>query len=189
MKDKAILTNKSNGYLQCRNTVYERHACMSEGRKKLAKDKINWAALFKTNNLTRARRNVAQHYYLKDDLYRLFLDDDLQYSCEYWTDTRNSLEQAQLEKKAHIAAKLALEPGQRVLDIVEDAWDDNTRCAGLVLDGELVPVQARPVKAFQGWRYLQPHEAPADLGPDGAVPGADGLPDALLAELRLLCLI
>jgi len=90
---------------------------MSEGRKKLAKDKINWGALFKTNNLRRARRNVAHHYDLKDELYQLFLDDDLQYSCAYWTDTRNSLEQAQLEKKAHIAAKLALEPGQRVLDI------------------------------------------------------------------------
>ena len=52
-----------------------------------------------------------------DELYELFLDDDQQYSCAYFTDPANSLEQAQADKKAHIAAKLALEPGQRVLDI------------------------------------------------------------------------
>ena len=69
------------------------------------------------NTPTRARRNVAHHYDLKDELYELFLDDDKQYSCAYFTDPGNSLEQAQADKKAHIAAKLALEPGQRVLDI------------------------------------------------------------------------
>jgi cyclopropane-fatty-acyl-phospholipid synthase len=73
--------------------------------------------LLSRNNLTRARRNVAHHYDLKDELYELFLDADKQYSCAYFTDPGNSLEQAQADKKAHIAAKLALEPGQRVLDI------------------------------------------------------------------------
>ena len=46
-----------------------------------------------------------------------FLDADRQYSCAYFTDPANSLEQAQADKKAHIAAKLALKPGMRVLDI------------------------------------------------------------------------
>ena len=69
------------------------------------------------NDPTRSRRNVAHHYDLSDELYELFLDDDKQYSCAYFTDPSNSLEQAQADKKAHIAAKLALEPGQRVLDI------------------------------------------------------------------------
>ena len=64
-----------------------------------------------------SRRNVAHHYDLSDELYELFLDDDKQYSCAYFTDPDNSLEQAQADKKAHIAAKLALQPGQRVLDI------------------------------------------------------------------------
>ena len=64
-----------------------------------------------------SRRNVAHHYDVGNDLYRLFLDDDLQYSCAYFTDPANSLEQAQADKKAHIAAKLYLKPGQRVLDI------------------------------------------------------------------------
>ena len=69
------------------------------------------------NTPGRARQNVAHHYDLSDDLYRLFLDDDMQYSCAYFTDPDMSLEDAQVTKKAHIAAKLRLEPGLRVLDI------------------------------------------------------------------------
>lgn len=64
-----------------------------------------------------ARRNVAHHYDISDDLYRLFLDEDMQYSCAYFRDPSMTLEQAQVAKKAHIAAKLRLEPGMRVLDI------------------------------------------------------------------------
>jgi len=64
-----------------------------------------------------ARKNVAHHYDLSDDLYRLFLDEDMQYSCAYFTDPAMSLEAAQHAKKAHIAAKLRIEPGMRVLDI------------------------------------------------------------------------
>ena len=69
------------------------------------------------NHEARSKRNVAHHYDIGNPLYRLFLDEDLQYSCAYFTDASNSLEQAQEEKKAHIAAKLYLKPGQRVLDI------------------------------------------------------------------------
>ncbi len=69
------------------------------------------------NGLARSRQNVAHHYDLNNDFYRLWLDDDMQYSCAYWPDEDMTLEQAQSAKKAHIAAKLALEPGQRVLDI------------------------------------------------------------------------
>jgi cyclopropane-fatty-acyl-phospholipid synthase len=90
---------------------------LSEGRKALNKRKGRLLKLFRDNNLKRARRNVARHYDLKDELYELFLDDDKQYSCAYFTDPANGLEQAQADKKAHIAAKLALEPRQRVLDI------------------------------------------------------------------------
>jgi cyclopropane-fatty-acyl-phospholipid synthase len=64
-----------------------------------------------------AQRNVAHHYNLDEQLFRLFLDDDLQYSCAYFSSPDDSLEQAQLAKKCHIAAKMLLEPGQRVLDI------------------------------------------------------------------------
>jgi cyclopropane-fatty-acyl-phospholipid synthase len=69
------------------------------------------------NTPGRARKNVHVHYDLSGRLYSLFLDNDLQYSCGYWEDGVTSLEDAQLAKKRHIAAKLGLEPGQRVLDI------------------------------------------------------------------------
>ena len=88
-----------------------------ESRKALHKGRGKLRDFLKRNDPRRARRNVAHHYDLKDELYELFLDDDKQYSCAYFTDPGNSLEQAQAHKKAHIAAKLALEPGMRVLDI------------------------------------------------------------------------
>jgi cyclopropane-fatty-acyl-phospholipid synthase len=65
----------------------------------------------------RSRRNAAHHYDLSSRLYALFLDEDLQYSCGYFADPDDDLERAQAAKKAHIAAKLALRAGQRVLDI------------------------------------------------------------------------
>ena len=70
------------------------------------------------NMARRSKRNVAHHYDLSDRLYDLFLDVDRQYSCAYWTDPGDeTLDQAQSDKKAHIAAKLALDPGMTVLDI------------------------------------------------------------------------
>jgi len=69
------------------------------------------------NPIGRAERNVAHHYDLKDQLYDFFLDRDRQYSCAYFKTGEEPLEQAQLDKKRHIAAKLLLKPGQRVLDI------------------------------------------------------------------------
>ncbi len=87
------------------------------GRAALNRGKSRWKALFRRNPAARSRTNVAHHYDIGNDLYRLFLDDDLQYSCAYFTDPANSLEQAQADKKAHIAAKLHLSPGQSVLDI------------------------------------------------------------------------
>jgi cyclopropane-fatty-acyl-phospholipid synthase len=69
------------------------------------------------NSRRAARRHVAHHYDLPQEHYRRFLDVDLQYSCAYFADPSFSLEQAQEAKKRHIAAKLLLEPGLRVLDI------------------------------------------------------------------------
>jgi cyclopropane-fatty-acyl-phospholipid synthase len=69
------------------------------------------------NDPRRSQRNVAHHYDLGDDLYALFLDPDWQYSCAYFEHPGQSLADAQLAKKRHIAAKLRLEPHHRVLDI------------------------------------------------------------------------
>jgi cyclopropane-fatty-acyl-phospholipid synthase len=73
--------------------------------------------LRQSNSRRAARRHVAHHYDLSHQHYRQFLDTDLQYSCAYFADASLSLEQAQEAKKRHIAAKLLLQPGLRVLDI------------------------------------------------------------------------
>ncbi len=69
------------------------------------------------NPRKRARRNVAHHYDLDGRLYSLFLDADRQYSCGYFETPGQSLDDAQLAKKRHLAAKLLLDRGKRVLDI------------------------------------------------------------------------
>jgi cyclopropane-fatty-acyl-phospholipid synthase len=69
------------------------------------------------NPRSRSRRNVAHHYDLDGRLYRLFLDADQQYSCAYFEAADQSLDDAQLAKKRHLAAKLKVEAGAKVLDI------------------------------------------------------------------------
>ncbi len=73
--------------------------------------------LHRRDSLRRARRNVAYHYDHPDRVYDLFLDRDRQYSCAYFVDPDDDLETAQRNKNRHLAAKLLLEPGQRILDI------------------------------------------------------------------------
>ncbi|MGB3830752.1 MAG: cyclopropane-fatty-acyl-phospholipid synthase family protein [Mesorhizobium sp.] len=69
------------------------------------------------NNARRSKKNVERHYDLSGELYKLFLDQDMQYSCAYYERPDMTLEEAQLAKKRHIAAKLKIKPGQTVLDI------------------------------------------------------------------------
>ena len=69
------------------------------------------------NPRPRSRRNVAYHYDLDGRLYSLFLDADRQYSCGYFQRSDQLLDDAQLAKKRHLAAKLWLAPDKRVLDI------------------------------------------------------------------------
>lgn len=83
----------------------------------LARLRRLYRRLAQFNPAKRARRNVAHHYDLSGELYDLFLDADHQYSCAYFRRPEDSLDAAQENKKALIAAKLLLEPGQRVLDI------------------------------------------------------------------------
>jgi len=80
------------------------------------------------NDTTHARKNVAHHYDLSGRLYDLFLDSDRQYSCAYFSEPGETLEEAQIAKKRHIAAKLHLDrPNLEVLDI-GSGW------GGLALD-------------------------------------------------------
>lgn len=85
--------------------------------------RVGWArrllngVLQQWNDRARSRRNVAHHYDLSGELYRRFLDTDMQYSCAYFADPDMTLEEAQAAKKRHIAAKMLIEPGMKVLDI------------------------------------------------------------------------
>ncbi len=78
---------------------------------------VKAAELTRRNDGRRAARNVQHHYDIDHRLYEMFLDEDMQYSCAYWRDGVASLDQAQRDKKRHIARKLLLEPGMEVLDI------------------------------------------------------------------------
>ena len=105
------------------------------------------------NPAARAQRNVAHHYDLNGRLYSLFLDRDRQYSCAYFPTGQETLEEAQVAKKRHIAAKLLLDrPGLRVLDIgcgwgglaLSLARDHGARVLGVTLSQEqLTEARAR----------------------------------------------
>ncbi len=70
------------------------------------------------NTVKKAERNARHHYDISRELYQLFLDENMQYSCAYFRDPeQDTLEQAQIAKMRHIAAKLQLEPGMTVADI------------------------------------------------------------------------
>lgn len=77
---------------------------------------------------------------------------------------------------------------QLVAEFVPDFRDDGTPCIAVILSGPPVPVLPRLVRAFQGWRYLTPADAPADLGTQPETRG-DVLPVALRRELAALCLL
>jgi cyclopropane-fatty-acyl-phospholipid synthase len=70
-----------------------------------------------SNPVGKAQKNVAHHYDIGNDFYRLFLDQGMQYSCAYFTSDGNTLEEAQQNKLRLIASKLNLKAGQHVLDI------------------------------------------------------------------------
>ncbi len=69
------------------------------------------------NRLINSKKNVAHHYDLDEDLYKLFLDKDMQYSCAYFHNPNISLDQAQIDKKKHIINKLKINENMSVLDI------------------------------------------------------------------------
>ncbi|KUF10232.1 SAM-dependent methyltransferase [Pseudoponticoccus marisrubri] len=116
--------------------------------------RLMWA--IQRNTPLTARRNVAHHYDISDDLYRLFLDADMQYSCAYWSRPGMTLDAAQEAKKAHIARKLLIAPDMRVLDIgcgwggmaLTLARDYGARVTGVTLSrNQLATARARVAEA------------------------------------------
>jgi cyclopropane-fatty-acyl-phospholipid synthase len=99
-------------------------AARNRARRPIADDRVlkyllaRIAGFLQQRNTRRsARRHVAHHYDLSRQLFEVFLDRDLQYSCAYFSSPSVSLDQAQCAKKQLLASKLLLGPGQRVLDI------------------------------------------------------------------------
>jgi cyclopropane-fatty-acyl-phospholipid synthase len=125
------------------------------GRERLASISRRFAQY---NPATRSRRNAAHHYDLNGRLYSLFLDRDRQYSCAYFPRGDETLEEAQMAKKRHIAAKLCLDrPGLRVLDIgcgwggtaLTLARDFGAKVTGITLSQEQL-TEARARAAAEG---------------------------------------
>ncbi|MBG1231935.1 SAM-dependent methyltransferase [Aestuariivirga litoralis] len=104
-----ILINTGNGMRNVNGTTLM-HKMAYQAR-------IAGRKLTQHNIKIRSRKNVQVHYDLSGKLYDLFLDKDKQYSCAYFENDTATLEQAQLAKKRHIAAKLDIKPGMKILDI------------------------------------------------------------------------
>lgn len=111
--------------------------------------------LDQANREDRARRNVAHHYDLTPAIYDLFLDVDRQYSCAYFADEGVSLDVAQATKKAHIARKLLISPGMRILEIgcgwgglaLTLARDHGAQVTGITLSQEQLAIARDRAKA------------------------------------------
>ena len=136
-----IITGSYNDYID-KNFVFKVYESIS--------------SLFKSfqqiNRLVRSKKNVAHHYDLNEEMYKLFLDKDMQYSCAYFHNKNISLEQAQIDKKKHIIQKLQIKEGMNVLDIgcgwggmaLQIAKETGARVKGITLsENQLKTAQQR----------------------------------------------
>ncbi|MFN9499625.1 MAG: class I SAM-dependent methyltransferase [Erythrobacteraceae bacterium] len=128
------------------------------GRPTALKRLVNRAgfAAEQINNRAGSKSNVAHHYDIGNPLYALMLDaEHWQYSCAYWPEGVTMLAQAQGAKLAHIAKKLALLPGQEVLDIgcgwggmaIHLAQANGVRVTGITLSEEQAALARQRVAA------------------------------------------
>jgi len=77
---------------------------------------LNWVNRPRPNSLLHARQNIHHHYDIGNDFYRLWLDEQMVYTCAYFPDRAATLEQAQIAKMDHVCRKLELKPGDRVVE-------------------------------------------------------------------------
>ncbi|AGT10362.1 SAM-dependent methyltransferase [Paracoccus aminophilus] len=117
--------------------------------------RVAWRRFHQLNTRNKSRGNVHRHYDLSADLYRMFLDPDMQYSCAYFSDPQMDLTEAQLIKKRHIAAKMLMADGMETLDI-GCGWGGmglylarvaGAKVTGVTLSDEQLAVAKRRVEA------------------------------------------
>ena len=77
---------------------------------------VSRLSTWRRNTLDRSRHDIHQHYDLGNDFYRLWLDDEMLYTCAYFADPEMTLEDAQIAKMRHVCRKLSLRPGERVVE-------------------------------------------------------------------------
>lgn len=143
-----IVRNRAQGRAQGRAQDRAQAIALSAPARIIAVLRHIRRRLDQANPETRARRNVAHHYDLTPAIYDLFLDTDRQYSCAYFADDGMSLDAAQAAKKAHIARKLLISPGMRVLEIgcgwgglaLTLARDHGARVTGITLSQEQLAI-------------------------------------------------
>ena len=107
----------------------------------IKKIKGTFGYLTNLNKIIKSKENVAHHYDISEKLYDLFLDKNRQYSCAYFKNDSDTLEQAQSNKIHHIIKKLNIQPNQKVLDIgsgwgtlaLAIAKETNARVTGITL--------------------------------------------------------
>ena len=83
----------------------------------MTRSKNAWMHRWHANSVKGSRANISYHYDLGNDFYRLFLDRSMAYSCGYYLEPSDSLEEAQLRKFERICSKLSIAPGERILEI------------------------------------------------------------------------
>ena len=116
--DKELIIEKGNivDFINIITSVYKDFSTHWI-RRSIYKISRIFRSLQQLNYIPASKKNVAHHYDLNEELYRLFLDKDMQYSCAYFYNDNISLDQAQIDKKNHIIKKLNIEKNMTVLDI------------------------------------------------------------------------
>ena len=121
------------------SSINSQHIADYPLQKFIGKISMKLRRLQQSNPVGKAQNNVAHHYDIGNDFYKLFLDKNMLYSCAYFMNDNESLEQAQRNKLRLLAAKLNLQPGQKVLDI-GCGWGDLALYIAKMADVEVLGV-------------------------------------------------
>ena len=102
--------------LEFLETVYRSIWSMNTSSGFLRMQSARWLSRIHSNTVGRSRRNVHHHYDIRDDFYRIWLDERMVYTCAYYSDPAMTLEKAQTAKMDHVCRKLQLRRGQTVVE-------------------------------------------------------------------------